>query len=58
MNTESAVIRDRLGEMVAVLSGRPPGLAHLALGQAIDGNSDDALSHVASALVTLRRAHG
>lgn len=57
MLAESAPLHDRLSELVAYLSGSPQILARCAVEQSMDEHEDaDALRHVATALIQLRRS--
>ena len=56
MFADTTLLHDRLSELVACLSGSPQIVARDAVEQSIDEDSDaDALRHVATALVQLRR---
>ena len=57
MSAETPLLHDRLSELVACLSGSPEVVARDAIEQSMDEDtSGDALRHVASALVQLRRS--
>ena len=56
MPTDTALLHDRLSELVACLSGSPEMVVRNVVEQSMNEDSQaDALRHVAAALVKLRR---
>ena len=57
MSAEIALLHDRLSELVACLSGSPETVVRDVVEQSMDEDEEaDALRHVATAMVPLRRS--
>ena len=57
MSAETALLHDRLSELVACLSGSPELVVRDVVEQSMDEDGDaHALLHVANALIQLRRS--